>query len=85
MWNLLQLSLVEVFEFVLKVLSCSFHWCSTTLPSGENIILAAITRNNVQNSINTMQEGYNTLDWTPICLPLNLAFRFKFKKFLVFS
>ena len=38
-----------------------FHWCSTTLPSGQTIILAAITRNNGHNFINTMQLVHNTL------------------------
>ena len=71
MLNLLQLSLVEVFEFDLKQ---HFILHSTTLASGDNKCLAEITRNNGQNSINTMQEGYNTLDWTPKCLPLNLEF-----------
>ena len=41
MWNSLELCLVEVFELVLKVLSCSFHWCPT-LPSGEYKCLAEI-------------------------------------------
>ena len=54
---------------------------STTLPSGQTIILAAITRNNGHNFINTMQPVHNTLDWMPICLPLNLAFQTKFNKF----